>query len=140
MCFKKWMTFIRKSLKKFCNPRMTWTMWNSVSSNKSGPLINHYQTIIMIARKIMSGGHEWKWCYQDLTKLIYDCLSITQTWLWGLNESTNCYWFLIILGLQWDEWWFQNKFGKRIGTLKTGKESNYLRIKVIFNIFLIVYS
>lgn len=39
-CFEEWMTYIRENLKKSCDPKMPWTVWNSVSLDKSGPVVN----------------------------------------------------------------------------------------------------
>lgn len=81
MCFKEWMTFINKSLKKFCNPRMAWTIWSSVPLNKSGALVNHYQIIIVTARTniIMNRVHQWEWCSTDQSKWIDTWFSFHNT-------------------------------------------------------------
>ena len=126
------MTCITESLKKFCNPRMTWTIWNSVLLNKSGLLVNKYQAVIVFASTnvIMNGGHQWNGLYTDLAKLIYIWLSLNNTNRdVGMEKSSNWHWFLVI------KQWFQNPFGKHTGTLKIGSGKWIFEDKSIFNNF-----
>lgn len=56
-------------------------MKNSVLLNRAVPSVNKHQTVIVFAGTniMINGGHQWKWLYIELAKLIYIWLSLNNT-------------------------------------------------------------